>query len=431
MHLGRNYCLWAILLVALGASVGCSSKAEGQGSAPPPPPVKVTEVAAADVPIYSEYPAQTYARNLVEVRGRVDGYIEKWLFTPGSEVREGQALYELDIRPYQAALRQAGGNLKQSEADLEYAKQQVSLLQAEANLAVAEANLAKAQQDYDRLKPLVAQDAAPKQDLDTATTALHAAEASVRASKAAVDQARITTNTQIAANEGKVEALRGAVQTANLNVQYGTIRAPISGLAGDTLVPVGGLVTANSSQPLTTIVPLDPIWVRFKIDEGQYLAFRSHFRGSAPEQAQLQMLLADGSTFPPPGRIENTQNQVDPKTGTLELQARFPNPNHTLLPGQFGRVRLQTDERKSVILVPQRAVQQIQSMQTVYTVGGGNKVEARVVTTAERVGENWIVSQGLQPGDRVIVEGLLRVRPGMVVQPTPYQAKPSNGKGAE
>ena len=133
-------------------------------------------------------------------------------------------------------------------------------------------------------------------------------------------------------------------------------------------------------------------------------------------------MLADNSEFPYRGRIENALNQVDPKTGTLELQAEFPNPQHALLPGQFGRVRFQTDERKNVIVVPQRAVQQIQSMQTIYTVGADNRIEARVVKTAERVGENWIVEQGLKPGDRIVVEGQLRVRPGMQVRLEPYRA---------
>src|ERR1017187_7410791 len=200
----------AAVLAALCAAAGCSTRAQNQ--APAPPPVEVTEVAAADVPIYAEYPAQTYARNMVEVRGRVEGYIEKWLFKPGDEVREDQPLYVLDLRPYEAAV-----------------------LQAQANLAVAQANLVKAQQDYERLKPLVEQDAAAKQDLDTATAALRASEANVRANQANVDQARLQTATQIQSTEGKVDAQRGLLATANLNLQYGTIQAPIAGLVGDTL----------------------------------------------------------------------------------------------------------------------------------------------------------------------------------------------------
>jgi membrane fusion protein (multidrug efflux system) len=404
----------AAVLAALCAA-GCSTRAQNQAA--PPPPVEVTQVAAADVPIYAEYPAQTYARNMVEVRGRVEGYIEKWLFKPGDEVREGQPLYVLDLRPYEAAVQQATGNLKQTEADLDYARRQVSLLQAQANLAVAQASLVKAQQDYERLKPLVEQDAAAKQDLDTATTALAAAEANVRANQANVDQARIQTATQIQSTEGKVDAQRGLLAAARLNLEYGTIQAPITGLVGDTLVPVGGLVTPSAAQPLTTIVLLDPMWVRFKISESQYLAYKQRLHDQAP----LELLLADETTFPQRGHIENTVNQVDPKTGTLELQANFPNPQHTLLPGQFGRVRFQTEDRKNAILVPQRAVQQIQSLQTVFVVGPDNIAQARPIATGDRSGESWIVTQGLQAGDRVVVEGQLRVRPGMVVHPIPYR----------
>ena len=226
--------------------------------------------------------------------------------------------------------------------------------------------------------------------------------------------------------QGKAEALRGALRTATLNLEYGTIRAPITGLIGDTLVPVGGLVTPTSQQPLTTIVPLDPIWIRFKVTEPEYLAFKK--RGTLT-QSSLTLVLADNSEFPSKGRVENSVNQVDPKTGTLELQANFPNPQHTLLPGQFGKVKLETELRKNVVLVPQRAIQQLQSLQTVYTVGAGNKVELRPVTTAERVGESWIVTDGLKPGDRVIVEGQLRVRPGMVVNPSPFHGD-SNKRGS-
>jgi membrane fusion protein, multidrug efflux system len=239
-----------------------------------------------------------------------------------------------------------------------------------------------------------------------------------------VDQTRLSTATQISSTQGKMEAQRAALRTAALNLEYATIHAPINGLIGDTLVPVGGLVNANAAQPLTTIVPLDPIWVRFKVTESQYLSFK---KNPTLLQSPLLLILADNSEFPQKGRIQNTLNQVDPKTGTLELQASFPNPQHALLPGQFGKVRVETELRRNVVLVPQRAIQQLQSEQTVLTVGAGNVVELRPVTTAERVGENWIVQQGLKPGDRVIVEGQLRVRPGARVTPVPYRASGTEG----
>lgn len=420
--------LAAACIVAAGSllAAGCSASAQRSGTAEAAPPlVLVSEVQPRDVPIFSEFASQTYARDMVEVRGRVDGYIDKWLFRPGADVRAGQVLYVLDLRPYQAAAEQARGNLHQAEADLDFARNQVSLLQAEANLASAEANLLKARQDVDRLIPLVEADAASKQDLDAATAALQANQANVAALKANVDQTRLSTRTQIASGEAKVEALRAAQRNAELNLQYATINAPISGRAGDSQIPVGGLVTPTAPQPLTTIVPLDPIWVRFKVAEAEYLSWVRD--GNAlPGGGSLTLVLADGCEFPGAGRIENALNQVDPKTGTMELQARFPNPKHTLLPGQFGRVRVRVAEQKGALVVPQRAVQQLQSMQTVYTVGADNNVQMRAVVTGERVGTSWIVQQGLQPGDRVIVEGQLKVRPGIRVQPQPYREKAGN-----
>jgi membrane fusion protein (multidrug efflux system) len=405
----------AVLLLA-----GCAAKVESKAP-PPAPTVEVTDAVPSGADVYVEYPAQTYARNMVDVRGRVEGYIEKWLFRPGQEVTAGQPLYLLDLRPLQAQVQTAQGNLKQGEADLEFARHQVSLRQAEANLAAAQATLVKARQDYERLKPLVEQDAAAKQDLDAATAALSAAEASVRANQANVEQTKLSTETQVQSTEGKVHAQRGTLQTAELNLQYGTITAPISGLIGDTLVPVGGLVTPNSTQPLTTIVPLDPIWVRFKVSEAQYLELKG---GPANQPRPLELILADNSRFPQAGHITNTLNQVDPRTGTLEVQAEFPNPQHKLLPGQFGRIRYVAEHRAGVILVPQRAIQQNQSLQTVYTVDASNVVQSKVVKTGPRVGDSWLIEEGLKPGDRVIVEGLLIARPGLTVNPQPYREKP-------
>jgi membrane fusion protein, multidrug efflux system len=412
----------ALLIFILLA--GCTAPGQKGGPAPAAAatPVVVAEIQPADVPIFSEFAAQTYARDMVEVRGRVGGYLERWLFQPGSEVRAGDVLYVLDLRPYEVGVEQARANVKQGEADLDFARRQVSLLQAQANLATAQANLVKVQQDYERLKPLVDADAASKQDLDAAVAALRVGEANLRALQASVDQATLSTKTQIDSTQAKTESLKAALQTAELNLLYGTIRAPISGRIGDTLIPVGGLVNPNSAQALTTIVPLDPIWVRFKVTESEYLSWAKRGQRTLGGDLPLRLILADNSEFPSKGQIADSLNQVDSKTGTLELQASFPNPQRRLLPGQFGRVRVQVDERKNALLVPQRAVQQLQNMQTVYAVGPDNKVQARPVTTAERVGELWVIEQGLQPGDRVVVEGQLKVRPGALVQPLPYRA---------
>lgn len=410
-------------LAALAFLAGCAADGQKQDAAHSSAvPVVVVEVQPADVPIFADFAAQTYARDMVEVRGRVEGYIERWLFRPGAEVEAGQTLYVLDLRPYEASVQQARANLKQSEADLEFARRQVALLQAQANLASAQANLVKAQQDDERLKPLVEAGAASQQDLDAAVAALRANEANVNAYKANVEQATLSTRTQIDSMQAKVESQKAAVRTAELNLEYATIRAPIGGRIGDTLVPVGGLVTPSSPQPLTTIVPLDPIWVRFKVTESDVLKWTGKGRSLPNGELPLTLILADNSEFPWKGRIENALNQVDPKTGTLEMQARFPNPRRTALPGQFGRVRVQVEERRGALLVPQKAVQQLQSIQTVDVVGRDNKVAVRAVTTGARLGGNWVIEEGLQPGDRVIVEGQLRVRPGVPVAPQSAKA---------
>ncbi len=412
MSIGTNSttagCAAAVFAALLA---GCSASGQKAAVQAPPPTVVVMDTEAADIPIFAEFAAQTYARDMVEVRARVEGYIDKWEFRPGSEVAAGQTLYVLDLRPYEAAVQQAKGNLHQSQADLDFAKNQVALLQAQANLLSAESNLVKARQDVDRLAPLVAADAAPKQDLDAAEASLKAALANVAALKAGVEQTTLSARTQIDSTQAKTEAQQAALQAAELNLQYATITAPIAGRIGDTLVPVGGLVTPASPQPLTTIVPLDPVWVRFKVSESEYLSWAR--QGGLPGEAlPVTLILADQSEFPSTGHIENSLNQVDPKTATLELQARFPNPRHTVLPGEYGRVRVQVARRKGAIAIPQRALQQLQSVQTVYTVGPEDTVQLKPVTPGDRVGNLWIIEQGLVPGDRVIIEGQQKVRPG-------------------
>jgi membrane fusion protein (multidrug efflux system) len=420
--------LWTGLIVACSLfAAGCQSKgtASAQGPAPPPPAVSVITVKAEDTPLFTDYAAQTYARDMVEVRGRVDGYVEKRLFQIGSDVKAGQPLYILDLRPYQADVQKAKGDLAESEANSELAKRQVLLIQAQADLAQAQANLFKAKQDVDRVKPLVEQDAAAKQELDNALAALQANEAIVNSRKANVDQIRLSTKAQVDVAAAQVESKKAVLRSNELNLEYATITAPISGRIGDSLVQVGGLVTRGSNQPLTTIVPLNPIWVRFKVSESEYLNFQRRTDRAAATKLPLQLILADGRAHPHQGRIENTVNQVDQKTGTLELQATFPNPQQNILPGQFGRIRMEIEDLKGVTLVPQRAVMEMQGLQSVLTVGPDNKVLARSVVTGERVGDRWIIKQGLKPGDRVIVEGLQKARPGAPVTPQPYTPPPS------
>jgi membrane fusion protein, multidrug efflux system len=410
-----------LVTAALLSLLGCDSTSQAQNGAPPPLPVSVVEVKPQDVPIYGEYTAQTFARDAVEVRGRVDGFIEKRLFQVGTDVCAGQVLYTLDLRPYLADVQKAKGDLAQSEANLEFARKQVALIQAQANLAQAKANLVKAEQDVDRLQPLVSKEAAPKQDLDNAVASLEANKANVAALVASVDQARLQASTQVDSTAGQVESNKGLLRTAELNLAYAQIIAPISGRIGDSLIEVGGLVSKTSTQPLTTIVPLDPIWVRFKISEDEYLRHQTPGAIWKIDKLPMHLIMADGSVLPHAGQIRNILNQVDLKTGTLEVQGTFPNPEHVVLPGQFGRVRILMRQAPNSLLIPQKAVQEMQSLQSVFTLGPDDKVEVRNIVTGDRVGDDWIVQQGLKPGDRVIVEGIQKVRPGSVVHPTPYK----------
>jgi membrane fusion protein (multidrug efflux system) len=413
-----------VLAISVFGSTACQSHTTHAQSQAPGMPVSVIEVQPRDVPIYGEYAGQTFGRDTVEVRGRVDGYLEKRTFEVGTDVKAGQVLYALDAAPYAAEVQKAKADLAQSEANLDFAKNQVSLVTAQANLQQAKANLLKAQQDVDRLSPLVSQDAATQQDLDNAQASLEASKAIVAAQNANVDQMRLQTRTNTEVAEAQVESSRATLKTAELNLNYATITAPVSGRIGDSLIQVGGLVSRNSPQPLTTIVPLDPMWVRFKISDTEYLDYMNSQERQKNHTLPVRLVLSDGSNYPYEGQIQNNVNQLDTKTGTLEIQCTFPNPKHILLPGQFGRVRVLKQQARNAIVIPQRAVQETQSMQSVFTVGPDNKVQVRNIVTGDRVGDDWLVLQGLKPGDKVVVEGVQKIGPGSPVQATPYQPPP-------
>ena len=353
----------------------CAKKAE-----PPPPPAPEVQVTAAvqrDVPIYVEFVGQTRGAKEVEVRSRVEGYLDTVNFEEGSFVRKGQLLYTIDPRPFQAALAQAKGQLAQ-----------------------AEAQLGKARQDVIRFKPLAEQNAIPRQDYDTALSRQLAAEASVEAAQAMVRQ-------------------------AELELGFTRISAPMNGLVGKTEINPGNLVGRQNTL-LTSISDIDPIHVRFSVSEQEYLLYiKAREKVSRGERSEvpLELLLADGSAHPQKGRVAFTERTVDPTTGTLQLEASFPNPDKTLLPGLFARVRAAAEIRKGAVLIPQRAVQELQATFNVAVVGAGDKVEIRPVKPGPRVGSLWVIEEGLNPGERVVVEGLQKVRPGMTVKAVPVAAE--------
>ena len=351
---------------------GCSKPAPP--AAQPPPNVEVAEVIKRDVPIYVEAIGQTRGQEEVEVRARVQGFLESVAFQEGSAVRKGKLLYTIDPREYQAALSQAKGRVAQAQADL-----------------------ARYEQDVARYRPLVEENALPKQNLDTAVSQANAGRANVEAAQAAVTQAQ-------------------------LNLSYTKIYAPTDGIIGKTEVNVGNLVGQGQNTLLTHISQLEAIHVRFTVPERDYLNYarrRQERGGSAAPEASLpfELVLADGSVHPEKGRLVFVDRNVDPVTGTILLEAAFPNPNAIVRPGQFARVRAAVDLKKGAILVPQRAVTELQGVYNVAVVGSGDTVEIRMVTPAERIGTLWVIDSGLKAGDRIVVEGLQKVRAGMKVKP--------------
>ena len=424
---------WYRLAVALSllllCGAGCNEvKSASKQETPSAPEVSVTviQVNPRSVPIHSEYTGNTDATETAEIRARVDGYIEKRLFDAGQIVKADQLLYVLDQRTYNADLQRAKAGVAKAEADLRFAKEGVEVLRAESRLAASRAALVKADQDVARYRPLVKQEAAPQIDLDTSLAQQQVLREEVNARKAELDQTKLQQRTQIALAGAELEFARATQRLAELNLDYTEIKAPVNGRIGESNLFVGALATKNSSQPLTLISPLDPIQVKVRIGEREYLNYVQKAadegeRGRRVAQLSLQLLLGDGSTYRYPGRFRYADRAVDPQTGTLEITLDFPNPDLVLLPGTFSRIRVQTSEKSGVFLVPQRAIRELQGVRSLYLLDNEDKVVTRTVTATDRIGGLWVIEKGLEPGDRVIVEGIQRVQPGVKVQ---YKVEP-------
>src|SRR4029434_10031533 len=291
-----------------------------------------------------------------------------------------------------------------------------------ARLAQSRAALIKTEQDVARYTPLVKEQAASQQDLDAAVAQRDVSREEVEARTTELTQTKLTQRTQIALATAELEAARASLRLAELNLGYTDIRAPVTGRIAESDAFVGSLATKNSSKPLTQLSPLDPIQVKVKIGERDYLNYTRTLSPN-PEERQKQVgasfhfqrLLGDGSTYPYPGRYRSGDRAVDPQTGTLEITLDFPNPEAVLLPGIFSRIKIESGEKSGVFLVPQRSITELQGIRTVYVVGKEGTVETRTVTTSDRLGSLWAIEKGLAAGDRVIVEGIQRVQPGMKV----------------
>jgi membrane fusion protein, multidrug efflux system len=425
--LTRMSLTWCELALASGLWLLWGGAVAPAGTPEPPRtpavPVTVIQVTPRTIPLFQEYTGTTDA---TEIRARVDGYVEQRRFEAGQLVKADQLLYVLDQRTYRAELQKAKATVAKAEADLQFAKEGVEVLRAESRLAQGKAALVKADQDVARYRPLVQQQAAPKIDLDAAVAQQEVLREEVNARKAELTQTKLQQRTQIALAAAELEFARASQRLAQLNLDYTEIKAPVNGRIGESNIFVGGLATANAPQPLTLLSPLDPIQVKVKIGERDYLSYIQKARdeaerGKRAAELAFQLVLADGSPYRYPGRFRSADRAVDPQTGTLEITLDFPNPDFALLPGTFSRARVQTGEKSGIFLVPQRAVRELQGVRTLYLVDNEDKVVARTVTAGDRMNGYWAIEKGLEAGDRVIVEGLQRVQPGAKVQ---YKVEP-------
>ena len=376
-----RYLATLLLCFITVAGSGCKQEASST-PAQLVPAVVVTDVVVKDVPVYSEWVGSTDGMVNAVIRAQVSGYLLKRPYSEGSFVKKGDLLFELDPSKFRAALDQAEGDL-----------------------AKAQAQFMKTKQDVERDTPLAKQGAISQKELDDSIQAHAAAKGNTAAAKASMEQAK-------------------------LNLGWTRITAPIDGVVGIAKAQIGDLIDANSE--LTSMSTLDPIKVYFPISEQEYLGVAEKIQqrykelrdGAKYGGAQVELILSGETLYPHKGQYYLVDRQVDVKTGTMRVAALFPNPNNLLRPGQFARVRAVTKTREKALLVPQRAVTEMQGSFQVAVVTPENKVEIRPVKVGERTGSLWIIDKGLNPGERVVVEGLQKVKAGMTVEPKPLQEKP-------
>jgi len=365
-----------IVCLTFAMMVACEKK---KTEAPSPPIVEVVEVTQKDVPIYQEWVGALDGSVNAVIRPQVTGYLIKQNYREGELVKKGQILFEIDPRTFQASLDQAKAQLSQQKARHDTTK---------ANLA--------------RIRPLAEKNAVSQKDLDDAV----GAELSTRSS---------------------VEAAQAAVENAQLNLGFTKITSPVDGVAGIAKTQLGNLVGPGSTQELTTVSALDPIKAYINVSEQEYLNFNATNKGNAGK-IPLELILANGSVYPHKGQFSLADRQVDPTTGTLKVGALFANQNNLLRPGQYGRVRAVMGIRKDALLVPQRSVAEMQGKYLVAVVKSDNTADIRPVKVAELVGTDWVITEGLTPGEKIIVEGIQKVKAGSPVNPQPYNPEDQDKK---
>ena len=391
---GRKIVIGGAALVAVVAVAVLAMRPKHGGSgAAGAPDVQIVPVEQKDVQIYVEHIGTLDGFVNADVRAQVTGYLMRQAYQEGAFVRQGQLLFQIDPRPFQAALDQAKGQLAQ----------------AKASLANAEAVQGRTQLDVNRYGPLAREQAASQQDLDNAVQNNLAAKANIETVKA------------------QIETDEAAVETAQINLDFTRLIAPIDGIAGQAQLQVGALVTPASGV-VTTVSTVNPIKVFFTVSEGEWLEWRQRYPSETSTEAaakalHLQLILADGSTYPREGTFDFADRQVDVGTGAIRIAALFSNPDAILRPGGYARVRAVIRTERDALVVPQRAVSELQGSYQVAVVDQENKVSIRPVKVGDTSGSEWVISEGLKAGERVVAEGVQKVRPGMVVSPKPFVAQ--------
>ncbi len=390
--------LLAVLLVS------CKKEAAAP-PAPPPAKVEFTSVEKRDVPVIREWVATMDGSSNAQIKAQVQGYLQKRTYVEGSYVRKGAILFEIDPRPFQAALNRSKGQVEQALGNVR---------RAEGDFHAAEAELGKTDLDVKRFTPLAKSAAISQQELDNAIQANLASRASVEASKASIEAAK-----------SAVESARSQVEELELQLAFTNITAPIDGIVGIAQAQVGDLVSPASGA-LAVISTVDPIKAYFTVPEQQYIEYNRALEVGArraPEDIRFELVLADGSVFPRTGRFLAVDREVDVTTGSIRLAALFPNPGRLLRPGAFGRIRASVNVEKDMAVIPQRAVTELQGSYMVAVIGADNKISIRPVKMGERIGSDWVVREGLRPGDRVVAEGTQKIRDGATVNPVPFESK--------
>ena len=406
----------ALAVAALGLC-GCFRKA-----APP----RLTEVTVGtpiqqDVPVYSQWIGTTVGFIDAEIHSKVTGYLMAQDYREGSLVKMGDLLFEVDPRPFQAIVDQANAQVNVANAQLTQAKADVDAAKAEIDRA--EAAQVKTELDVKRYAPLAKDGTVSQQELDDAVQSNLANLASVASAKGKYDRSIAA----VTAAEAQIGVARSSLHAAQLNLDFTKVKSPVNGIAGIRAANIGDLVGTDQRTTLTTVSQIDPILVQFPISEQEYLKLRDFFLAKdAALQSSLELILSDGTVYPIKGKIDIVGREVESTTGTLRIRAIFSNPGNVLRPGQYSRIRAATSVLKDALLVPQRAVHELQGEFELALVGPDNKVTFRTVKAGDRVGSYWVIGQGLNPTDRVVIEGLQDIKTGQTVDPKPAKMPPLN-----